>query len=238
MRNYRYAISKVLSFIFSILKNRDDAFGKVKRRSTGEEGGGSFIGGGGGKNEHVRIRSPSLNSRGEHVRIRTPSPEEDMSSSSDFVGSRPSSPQSVPSGRRGGRRSRTNSCREGDLLLSDDGAEIPSILKRRRASADDLGWAETAGGGGASSRPLSPAERASILKRKSSFGSNYSGSHSNYSGRNSPDVGSEGTRWVFSFLTVILFAKFGLPVIKSGSVHLVFCIVCRHLTANMISFLS
>ena len=154
-----------------------------KRRSAGEEGLG------GGKNEHVRIRSPSLNSRGEHVRIRTPSPE-DMSSSSDGAGGRTSSPQQQPnsSQARGGRRSRNNSCRDGDLL-SDD-AEIPSILKRRRASADDLGWAEASG---TSSRPLSP-ERASILKRKSSFGSNYSGSHSNYSGRTSPDVGTEATR--------------------------------------------
>jgi hypothetical protein len=172
----------------SILKNRDDAFGKVKRRSTGEEGG-SLIGGG-GRSEHVRIRSPSLNSRGEHVRIRTPSPEDlsSSSSASDFAaggGSRTSSPPPPAAS----RRSRSNSCR--DLLLSDD-AEIPSILKRRRASADDLGW--TTAGTAASSRPLSP-ERASILKRKSSFGSNYSGSHNSYSGRNSPDVGSEGTRY-------------------------------------------
>jgi len=49
----------------SILKNRDDSFGKGKRRSAGEDG----------KGEHVRIRSPSPNSRGEHVRIRSPSPD-------------------------------------------------------------------------------------------------------------------------------------------------------------------
>jgi len=161
------------------LKNRDDLFGK--RRSTGEEGG---------KGEHVRIRSPSANnSRGEHVRIRMPSPE--LSTSSSDGGGGATSPSGQPLrhynlGGNGSRRSRNNSCREGDL--SDD-AEIPSILKqRRRASADDLGWVEAGG-----SRVQSP-ERASILKRKSSFGSNYSGSHSNYSGRNSPEGATEATR--------------------------------------------
>jgi hypothetical protein len=166
------------------LKNRDDLFGK--RRSTGEDGGS-------GKSEHVRIRSPSANnnSRGEHVRIRMPSPELSTSSDSGGGAASPSMQSHYHFGGGGGRsrRSRNNSCREGDL--SDD-PEIPSILKqRRRASADDLGWVETGGG----SRVQSP-ERASILKRKSSFGSNYSGSHSNYSGRNSPEGTNEATRQV------------------------------------------
>jgi hypothetical protein len=171
------------------LKNRDDLFGK--RRSTGEDGGS---GGGGGKSEHVRIRSPSANnnSRGEHVRIRMPSPELSTSSDSGGGAASPSMQSHYHFGGSSGggrsRRSRNNSCREGDL--SDD-PEIPSILKqRRRASADDLGWVETGG-----SRVQSP-ERASILKRKSSFGSNYSGSHSNYSGRNSPEGTTEATRQV------------------------------------------
>jgi hypothetical protein len=110
-----------------------------------------------------------------------------MTSSSDGgIGGASTSPGSLRH-HAGSRRGRYNldAYRDGGEL-SDD-AEIPSILKRRRASADDLGLTE------AGSRPLSP-ERASILKRKSSFGSNYSGSHSNYSGRNSPEVGTEATR--------------------------------------------
>ena len=61
-----YSVPSVpCSSTISILKNRDDIFGKHKRRSAGEDG----------KGEHVRIRSPSPNSRGEHVRIRSPSPD-------------------------------------------------------------------------------------------------------------------------------------------------------------------